>query len=162
MLQSKDCRTKDASETAEQKTEMDPASSDSQENDHSPENASPHRRRLRSLSPSQLHRSRQFVKLASSRFHAASTYDMWVSKLKFTFSWNKVASIEINTPSADLNFFFYFKLSRAHNSRQDRFCPKITASARCPVYRSPAEMICVIINVSLQTFVFQIPCRKTD
>nr|XP_012232865.1 PREDICTED: uncharacterized protein LOC105678252 isoform X2 [Linepithema humile] len=36
----------------------------------------PHRRRLRSLSPSQLHRSRQFVKLAASRFHAASMYDI--------------------------------------------------------------------------------------
>lgn len=38
----------------------------------------PHRRRLRSLSPSQLRRSRQFVKLAASGFHAASMYDMWV------------------------------------------------------------------------------------
>ncbi|XP_012535111.1 uncharacterized protein LOC105835962 isoform X2 [Monomorium pharaonis] len=34
----------------------------------------PRRRRLRSLSPS--HRSRQFVKLAASRFHAASMYDI--------------------------------------------------------------------------------------
>ncbi|XP_025270604.1 uncharacterized protein LOC105251443 isoform X2 [Camponotus floridanus] len=77
IYRSKDCRTKDTSETAEQKTEMDLVSSDSQENEHSPvENASPHRRRLRSLSPSQLHRSRQFVKLASSRFHAASMYDI--------------------------------------------------------------------------------------
>ncbi|XP_072762296.1 uncharacterized protein [Anoplolepis gracilipes] len=69
-------QSKDASEAAKQKTEVD--SSDSQENERcSPvENTNPHRRRLRSLSPSQLHRSRQFVKLASSRFHTASMYDI--------------------------------------------------------------------------------------
>ncbi|XP_070154271.1 TOG array regulator of axonemal microtubules protein 1 isoform X5 [Polyergus mexicanus] len=67
-------RTKDA---VEQDTEMDLVSSDSQENEYSPvENANPHRRRLRSLSPSQLHQSRQFIKLASSRFHTASMYDI--------------------------------------------------------------------------------------
>ncbi|XP_011701488.1 PREDICTED: uncharacterized protein LOC105458119 [Wasmannia auropunctata] len=72
---SKDRRTKDA---AQQRTEMDLISSNSQENGRpsSESFASPHRRRLRSLSPSQLGRSRQFVKLASGRFHAASMYDI--------------------------------------------------------------------------------------
>ncbi|XP_029678629.1 uncharacterized protein LOC115244815 isoform X3 [Formica exsecta] len=77
IYRSNNCRTKAASEAVEQNTEMDLVSSDSQENEHSPvENANPHRRRLRSLSPSQLHRSRQFIKLASSRFHTASMYDI--------------------------------------------------------------------------------------
>ncbi|KAL6428054.1 hypothetical protein ACFW04_008438 [Cataglyphis niger] len=67
---------RDASEAVKQKIEID-LSSDSQENEHFlAENANPHRRRLRSLSPSQLHRSRQFIKLASSRFHTASMYDI--------------------------------------------------------------------------------------
>ncbi|KYN37363.1 hypothetical protein ALC56_08266 [Trachymyrmex septentrionalis] len=73
----KNRRTKDVA-AAQQRTEMDLISSNSQENrcSLSESFASPHRRRLRSLSPSQLHRSRHFVKLTSNRFHAASMYDM--------------------------------------------------------------------------------------
>ncbi|XP_020295110.1 uncharacterized protein LOC109860437 isoform X2 [Pseudomyrmex gracilis] len=60
------------------KQRLEMVSSNSQENGHFfAENfPDPHRRRLRSLSPSQLHRSKQFVKLASSRFHATSMYDI--------------------------------------------------------------------------------------
>ncbi|XP_071558648.1 uncharacterized protein [Temnothorax nylanderi] len=77
MYRPKDRRAKDAT-TAQPRTEMDLISSGPQENDRTfSENfTNPHRRRLRSLSPSQLHRSRQFVKLASNRFHAASMYDI--------------------------------------------------------------------------------------
>ncbi|EZA50927.1 hypothetical protein X777_10555 [Ooceraea biroi] len=76
IYRSKDRRTKDAT-VAEQRTEMDLVSSDPQNGRPFSENfTDPYRRRLRSLSPSQLHRSRQFVKLASSKFHAASMYDM--------------------------------------------------------------------------------------
>ncbi|KYN18995.1 hypothetical protein ALC57_08668, partial [Trachymyrmex cornetzi] len=73
----KNRRTKDVA-AAQQRTEMDLISSNSQENRRSLSEsfASPHRRRLRSLSPSQLHQSRHFVKLTSNRFHAASMYDM--------------------------------------------------------------------------------------
>ncbi|KYN01938.1 hypothetical protein ALC62_07241, partial [Cyphomyrmex costatus] len=69
-----DRRIKDTAAT-EHKTEMDLISLNSQENRRpsSESFASSHRRRLRSLSPSQLHRSRQ---LTSNRFHAASMYDM--------------------------------------------------------------------------------------
>ncbi|XP_011164293.1 uncharacterized protein LOC105199069 isoform X2 [Solenopsis invicta] len=76
MYRPKDRRAKEA--TAQQRTEMDLISSDPQRNGHpfSESFANPHRRRLRSLSPSQLHRSRQSVKLASNRFHAASMYDI--------------------------------------------------------------------------------------
>ncbi|KAG5333457.1 TGRM1 protein, partial [Acromyrmex heyeri] len=73
----KNRRTKDVA-AAQQRTEMDLISSNSQEDRRSLSEsfASPHRRRLRSLSPSQLHRSRHFVKLTSNRFHAASMYDI--------------------------------------------------------------------------------------
>ncbi|XP_011063428.1 PREDICTED: uncharacterized protein LOC105151429 [Acromyrmex echinatior] len=73
----KNHRTKDVA-AAQQRTEMDLISSNSQEDrcSLSESFASPHRRRLRSLSPSQLHRSQHFVKLTSNRFHAASMYDI--------------------------------------------------------------------------------------
>ncbi|XP_018046258.1 PREDICTED: uncharacterized protein LOC108685801 [Atta colombica] len=73
----KNRRTKDMAAT-QQRTEMDLISSNSQENRRSLSEsfASPHRRRLRSLSPSQLHQSRHFVKFTSNRFHAASMYDI--------------------------------------------------------------------------------------
>ncbi|XP_011871564.1 PREDICTED: uncharacterized protein LOC105564074 [Vollenhovia emeryi] len=71
----KDRRAKDA---AQPRSEMELISSDPQENGRpfSESFANPYRRRLRSLSPSQLHRSRHFVKLASNRFHASSMYDI--------------------------------------------------------------------------------------
>ncbi|XP_025156270.1 uncharacterized protein LOC105185536 isoform X1 [Harpegnathos saltator] len=74
MFRSREGRTKDA----QQRTEADPTSSDLRENGRPfPENfADPHRRRLRSLSPSQLHRSRQFIRLTSGRYHTASMYDI--------------------------------------------------------------------------------------
>ncbi|XP_032682196.1 uncharacterized protein LOC116849305 isoform X2 [Odontomachus brunneus] len=74
IFRSRDRRTKDV----QQRAEVDPTSSDPRENGRpfSENFADPHRRRLRSLSPTQLHQSRQFVRLASSRYHAASMYDI--------------------------------------------------------------------------------------
>ncbi|XP_014468480.1 PREDICTED: uncharacterized protein LOC106741218 [Dinoponera quadriceps] len=62
ILRSKDRRTRDT----QHRSEMDLTSSGSQENRRSENFADPHRRRLRSLSPSQFHRSRQFIRLVSS------------------------------------------------------------------------------------------------
>jgi flagellar basal body rod protein FlgC len=78
MLQSKDRKTKDGSKLTEQRAEMNLVSSDLQEDDRpfSENFADPYRRRLRSLSPSQLHRSKQFVQLTTNKFHATSMYDM--------------------------------------------------------------------------------------
>ncbi|KAL0109941.1 hypothetical protein PUN28_013527 [Cardiocondyla obscurior] len=73
----KDRKAKDTT-AARPRTETDLISPNLQENGRpfSEGFANSYRRRLRSLSPSQLRRSRQVVKLASNRFHAASMYDI--------------------------------------------------------------------------------------
>ncbi|XP_011344178.2 uncharacterized protein LOC105283262 isoform X2 [Ooceraea biroi] len=118
--QSKDRRTKDAT-VAEQRTEMDLVSSDPQNGRPFSENfTDPYRRRLRSLSPSQLHRSRQFVKLASSKFHAASMYDI-----------DKAAVVSEEEYNArNKRHFSFEKNYRKQNSNNEEFRYQVGGRAR--------------------------------
>ncbi|XP_053995413.1 uncharacterized protein LOC128885405 [Hylaeus anthracinus] len=69
-------RTKDAA--AQKMNNVELISSDAQANDHFPEICpdTPYRRRLRSLSPSQLYHRQQFARMAANEVHAASMYDI--------------------------------------------------------------------------------------
>ncbi|XP_033322844.2 uncharacterized protein LOC117218507 isoform X2 [Megalopta genalis] len=69
-------RTKDA--TSQKVNDVELTSSDAQTNDHFPaiRASTSYRRRLRSLSPSQLYHRQQFPRIASSDGHAASMYDI--------------------------------------------------------------------------------------
>ncbi|CAK9804588.1 TOG array regulator of axonemal microtubules protein 1 [Anthophora plagiata] len=69
-------KTKDAA--AQKITEVQLISSDTQTSDYFPaiRTETPYRRRLRSLSPSQLYHRQQFIRAASNEVHALSLYDI--------------------------------------------------------------------------------------
>ncbi|XP_076664822.1 uncharacterized protein LOC143367135 isoform X3 [Andrena cerasifolii] len=69
-------RTKDAA--AQKINDVEMMSSDAQTNEHFPAicSGTPYRRRLRSLSPSQLYHRQQFLRMAPNEVHAMSMYDV--------------------------------------------------------------------------------------
>ena len=69
-------KTKDVA--AQKITDVEVISSDAQTSEYLPaiRTETPYRRRLRSLSPSQLYHRQQFVKTASNEVHALSMFDM--------------------------------------------------------------------------------------
>lgn len=69
-------KTKDMA--AQKITDVEVISSDAQTSEYLPaiHTETPYRRRLRSLSPSQLYRRQQFVRTVSNKVHALSMFDM--------------------------------------------------------------------------------------